>query len=403
MKKKNLFLILWSWRWRPHDDLRYEISELKNRKIKVLVFEFIEFLYPHFAPAYKNYNPSKSIVKIRGLKDLKDRIKILEQKYNIIILNNLDSLSFNGLLINYYLKKDQTNTVIKLKSTQIPVTKKKLFDIINYSLFKKFLITPLTAFYYVRVYFFLWIEKRMRLFPDYLLRAGSKNYPTYMSNHGIKIKDINSLDYSNYLTYKSKQKKKRNNFKNYILYIDAPGPKFIGDELLFKNKNYLRNFTSKSWYPFLTIFFKKLEKKLNNKVIIAPHPKTKHKNRPKYFDYRPLSKKKIYELIDNAKLVITRMSTAISYAVVCRKPILFIYSNELNFNKNYMNQLSLFVNETGSKAFNINKNFDKLNLKSLLKPNKKKYSLYKKNYITVLKKPIPNYKIILEIFNKNFK
>ena len=68
-----------------------------------------------------------------------------------------------------------------------------------------------------------------------------------------------------------------------------------------------------------------------------------------------------------------------------------------------MNQLSLFVNETGSKAFNINKNFDKLNLKSLLKPNKKKYSLYKKNYITVLKKPIPNYKIILEIFNKNFK
>ena len=48
----------------------------------------------------------------------------------------------------------------------------------------------------------------MRLFPDYLLRAGSKNYPKYMSNHGVIIKDINSLDYSNYLTYKSIHKRK---------------------------------------------------------------------------------------------------------------------------------------------------------------------------------------------------
>ena len=48
----------------------------------------------------------------------------------------------------------------------------------------------------------------MRLFPDYLLRAGLKNYPKYMFNHGVIIKDINSLDYSNYLTYKSIQKRK---------------------------------------------------------------------------------------------------------------------------------------------------------------------------------------------------
>ena len=330
--------------------MRYEISQIKDRKIKVLIFEFIEFLYPHFAPAYKNHKTSKSVIKVRGLKDLKDRIKKLEKEYNIIILNNLDSISLNGLLVNYYLKKKQTNIVVKLKSAQIPLAKKKLFDIFNYSIFKKLIITPLTAFYYARMYSFLWLEKKMRLFPDYLLRAGSKNYPKYMSNHGVIIKDINSLDYSNYLTYKSIHKKKRNNFNNYILYIDSAGPKFVADELLFKNKNFLPNFTSKNWYPFLMNFFKNLEKKLNTKVIIIPHPKTKHKNKPKYFDYRPVSKKKIYELIDNAKLVITRMSTASSYAIVCRKPILFIYSNELHLNKNYMNELSLFVNETGSKV-----------------------------------------------------
>ena len=170
---------------------------------------------------------------------------------------------------------------------------------------------------------------------------------------------------------------------------------------MFKDKDWLPNFTSKNWYPLLTNFFKKLERKFNNKVIIVPHPKTKHKNKPKYFGYRPVSKKKIFELIDNSMLVITRMSTAISYAIVCRKPILFIYSNELHLSENYMNELSLNINETGSKVFNINENFDKLKLNSVLKINKKKYSLYKKNYITVLNKSIPNYKIIQKIFKKH--
>ena len=96
------------------------------------------------------------------------------------------------------------------------------------------------------------------------------------------------------------------------------------------------------------------------------------------------------------------MSTAISYAIVCRKPILFIYSNELHLSENYMNELSLNINETGSKVFNINENFDKLKLNSVLRINKKKYNLYKKNYITVLNKSIPNYKII-QIFNKHYK
>ena len=44
-----------------------------------------------FYPAYKNYSTSKDVIKIRDLKNFKDRIKILEQKYNIIILNNIDS------------------------------------------------------------------------------------------------------------------------------------------------------------------------------------------------------------------------------------------------------------------------------------------------------------------------
>ena len=50
--------------------------------------------------------------------------------------------------------------------------------------------------------------------------------------------------------------------------------------------------------------------------------------------------------------------------------------------------LSLNVKETGSNVLILNENFEKLKLNSVLKINKKKYSLYKNDYITVLNKSI---------------
>ena len=197
MNKPKMFLVLWSWRWRNHDNVRYEISHLKNHKIKVTIFEFIDYLYPHFVPAYKNIKPLKQVIKIKGLEDLKDRLKKLEKKYDLIILNTIDSLNTRGLLINYFLNRQQKNIVIELRSSQIPVFNYNFLHLINFQKFKKFLISPLTAYYYLKGYFFSWLRKRFKLFPNYLLRAGYKHYPDYMEKYGVKIRDINSLDYSN--------------------------------------------------------------------------------------------------------------------------------------------------------------------------------------------------------------
>ena len=395
MRRQKMFLILWSWRWRNHDSIRYEISQIKNHKIKVKIFEFIDHLYPHFVPAYKNIYPLKQVIKIRSLLDFKKRLNKLEEEYDIVILNNIDSLNTRGFLINYFLNRQQKNIVIKLKSSQIPVVNYNLINLITFQKFKKILISPITAYYYFKSYFFLWLEKRFKLFPNYLLRAGLKHYPNYMENYGVKIKDINSLDYSNYLTYKLNKKSK----KKYILFIDSAGPKFSGDGLLFKNKY---PFTSKKWYPSLNNFLTKIEKKFKLKVLIAPHPKTKYNDRPKHLGYRKVSKKKIYDLIDNSKFVITRLSTAISLAIVCKKPILFIYSNQLNKHKSYMNELNLFLDKTGSESFNIDDNFENLKLKSLMTINLKKYKNYKKNYITVLNKKKLNNQLINSIFKEIF-
>lgn len=395
MNKPKMFLVLWSWRWRNHDNVRYEISHLKNHKIKVTIFEFIDYLYPHFVPAYKNIKPLKQVIKIKGLEDLKDRLKKLEKKYDLIILNTIDSLNTRGLLINYFLNRQQKNIVIELRSSQIPVFNYNFLHLINFQKFKKFLISPLTAYYYLKGYFFSWLRKRFKLFPNYLLRAGYKHYPDYMEKYGVKIRDINSLDYSNYLTYKLN----RNNKKKYILFIDSPAPKFKGDGLLYKSGY---PFTSEKWYPSLNNFFTKIEKKFKLKVLIAPHPKVKYKDRPKYLGYRKVTKRKIYDLIDNSKFIITRLSTAISLAIVCKKPILFIYSDQLDRHKSYMNELNLFLDETGSESFNIDDKFENFKVKNLMKINMRKYKNYKKNYITALNKKKSNNQLINNIFKENF-
>ena len=62
------------------------------------------------------------------------------------------------------------------------------------------------------------------------------------------------------------------------------------------------------------IFLDHIENKLKLNVIIAPHPKTKIKDRSSLFGYRKVIGDKTKDLIKNSSLVITRNSTAVSYA-----------------------------------------------------------------------------------------
>ena len=66
---------------------------------------------------------------------------------------------------------------------------------------------------------------------------------------------FNSQDYSNYLLDKTKLNKK----KNYVLFLDAPTPFFLGDKQLFK---YKIKYDTKKWYNDLNNFLLKIEKSL---------------------------------------------------------------------------------------------------------------------------------------------
>ena len=81
------------------------------------------------------------------------------------------------------------------------------------------------------------------------------------------------------------------------------------------------------------LFFN-FREKFNFKVYIAPHPKLRHKNKfPPQYKGREIISDPLSVVSRRAKVIINRDSTGISFAVINKIPILFIYTNELSQKK----------------------------------------------------------------------
>ena len=179
--------------------------------------------------------------------------------------------------------------------------------------------------------------------------------------------------------------------------LDSSGPKFLGDGVS-EGKDH--SHTIEKWYPALNNFFSNIEKILNIKIKIAPHPKTVHEKFPSYFGYREVINQKLVYAAKNTKVILSKGSTSLSYAVIYNKPILIIYSDEIKKHEWHMADMRSFSDALGIKLINIDEVFDKNKIIKALEIDKVKYSEYKTNYLTSRTDSKPNYKIIMELFSK---
>ena len=227
-------------------------------------------------------------------------------------------------------------------------------------------------------------DKFFNLNSEYVFTSGGKNIK---KNFLIKYKKIikgHSWDFSQNLSRKNKRIYKR----KYAVYLDAPGPKFLSDSYLFKEK---LSETSEHTYPLLKNFFDHIENKLKLNVIIAPHPKTKIKDRSSLFGYRKVVSDKTKDLIKNSSLVITRNSTAVSYACYYNKPIILFYTKQL-LNTEAKESIEFLANSLKLRAINLD-NYKDYKLNKIIKFDKGMYKKYLYNYCTFKNLSEPNYKI----------
>lgn len=207
----------------------------------------------------------------------------------------------------------------------------------------------------------------------------------------IRLVNAHSNDYSKYLLHKMKFPTFVEPHNKIAVLLDGAVPMFGSDSALLGRKVYL---TTDVWYPALSRFFDRLEAETGVNIEIAGHYKTILPAIAPCFGNRPVHYDKTMELVRSSEFVITRASTAVSYAVIFRKPVIFIYSNQLKKDRMAMRDIYGMAAMLGNEPVNIDE--PNTEIKSLLKVNEERYLNYENVCLTSTKSQRPNFQIILE-------
>jgi len=215
-----------------------------------------------------------------------------------------------------------------------------------------------------------------------------------------KSKDIELINLSTW-EFSSTLNKKNNGAdlfeSKYAVFINRVGPyKKTSDEII---NNSISPETAGKWYPSLNNFLSYLEKIFNLKVIIASHPKSNEEGYLSYLGNRSAVLNKTEELIKGSEFVIGRNSSALGFAIIYKKPILFIYSNETKKNLSRFSEINNFSNYFKTKSINIDEDINDKEIKSLINFDEELYENYMNDFLTSNSKN-QNYQIILEYLNK---
>lgn len=113
--------------------------------------------------------------------------------------------------------------------------------------------------------------------------------------------------------------------EKYAVFIDQNLP-LNTDPLYTKTP---RVVTVGSYFPSLIKFFDELEKDLGMPVKVAAHPRADYDSVPGVFGGRELLQGETARLVNDSSLVIAHYSYAVNFAVLYKKPLIFITTDEL--------------------------------------------------------------------------
>lgn len=312
-------------------------------------------IYLDCSPIFGNkIKKKKNTILIKSYYQL---YKFLDKNNNIYVL---DLLSFNFKLSTNILR-----LIIRSKSKPILYVHGLRFrpktNLKNNSLFE--------YFNKISNFIFKFLFKNIVFKKHHIFISGTYREKMHEKLSNLNINYIVSKDYVKLKNVRIHLKP----YNSYVVFIDEDVPNHID----YKLSNIKSPISEKKYYKKLKFFFKKIESIYNTKIVIALHPKSKIKKIKEFQSFK-IFKGKTEALIKNSSFVMFHASTAISYAVILKKPILSLTCNE--FYKSYfieeINQISKLLS---SKIINIDllNNFKstKLNI------SKMSYNNYINNFI----------------------
>lgn len=231
------------------------------------------------------------------------------------------------------------------------------------------------------------ITHRLVAGEDWLKVADQRNRP----KDRIKLVFGHCDNYSNNLLHEPKSPVLNSSPQKMAVFLDGAGPMFGSDSVLSGRKS---SVTSDIWYPLLTRFLDQVEDQTGVQIVIAGHYKSTHPAIAPYFGNRPVYYGKTRDLVWNSEFVITRASSSFSYAVMSKKPVIFIYSNQQRKDVQLMRETCFYAAMLGAEPVNIDE--PPIHIGHLLKIDEERYLNFEKVCLTSTKSKRPNVQIILE-------
>lgn len=362
---------------KAYDVLVLDLAPYLNKRIFDLTLKNQEIF------KYKNY------VSVKNFKEFEDFLASNKINFNyafdFISARNKES---------FYLKKFLKNIGIKLVYFQVGLVP-NIIRTNKEKIFRLFRLLKSPFLFIKKIYSIINTRFRDRIFKkikyDYIFISGSKGVNHLYANKAAKKIFTHSSDYENTLDYSFNNIE----FDNYFVFLDQNLP-FHPAQFYRGEKPQV---TSKKYFPSLALTFKKIEKKFKNKIVIAAHPRADISDYNNFFEGREILNSKTIDLVKNCNCVLAHTSTAISYAVIFKKPIIFLSSNEIiNSYDDYRVHSNARILD--AKFLNIDVNNDKYisSADFNLEINENKYKIYLEKFI---KHPMSNDRSIVDNIKEN--
>ena len=375
------------------DHKRFGYETISNRGYEVEVWDFTPWLNynyyikhrPHSKLSYKNYKTLHTNEQIKSaISELSSNDIIIDY----IVLSNKKTIFEN-------LKFKKTKIAFTILGQQPLMNSSPIIDRIKYY-FTLILNEPINFFSKIYNFFCLIIKNLIKREKSHdliniLIVGGSEwknNADKQSFNNEVDLIKAHAFDYDRYIELKNTENKinQKKNY-NFSVFLDEALP-FHPDYDYLKIKPYC---SSKNYYYEINNFFDDYENKTGYQIIIAACPRIDYKLRNNPYNNRKIVSSSSTSLVKNSKHVLTHMSTAVNFAILYKKPIIFINSNNYSFYlKNSIKNLSRSVE---GKYINITKNLP--SNYSKISVNEKLYKIYKEKFI---KEPNTPDKFIWDIF-----
>jgi hypothetical protein len=142
----------------------------------------------------------------------------------------------------------------------------------------------------------------------------------------------------------------------------------------------MRPLNPETYYAELNRFFAAVERKYGLEVVIAAHPKARYLNDE--YRGRQIIAEKTAVLVRDAEFVLSHASTSVSYAVLHRKPVWTIYTDEMEalYLQTYMHHVWALTAYLQVPSFNASLNDESI-LPELEQPKEDRYAAYESDFL----------------------